>query len=95
MAHYCADAGWYLSFAGTLTFRNAEALRAALRAVPLEQVQVETDAPYLAPAPHRGRTNASFLVPLTVRCIAEVTGRDLEEVCATLRATSEHLYGPW
>jgi TatD DNase family protein len=95
MARYCADRGWYLSFAGTLTFQNAGPLREALRAVPLEQVQVETDAPYLAPAPHRGRTNASYLVPLTVRCLAEVTGRDLEDVCATLRATSDALYGPW
>lgn len=95
MARYCADRGWYLSFAGTLTFRNAEPLREALRAVPLEQVQVETDAPYLAPEPHRGRTNASYLVPLTVRCVAEVTDRDLEDVCATLRATSDALYGPW
>lgn len=95
MARYCADRGWYLSFAGTLTFKNAEPLREALRAVPLEQVQVETDAPYLAPAPHRGRTNAGYLVPLTVRCMAEVTGRDLDEVCTTLRATAESLYGPW
>ena len=87
MAHYCADAGWYLSFAGTLTFRNAEALRAALRAVPLEQVQVETDAPYLAPAPHRGRTNASYLVPLTVA--ASPGGRPGPEgVRDALRTTS-------
>ena len=95
MARFCADQGWYLSFAGTLTFRNAEPLRDALRAVPLEQVLVETDAPYLAPSPHRGRPNAGYLVPLTVRCMAEVLGRDLEEVCATLDATSETLYGPW
>ena len=95
MARYCADAGWYLSFAGTLTFRNAGALREALRAVPLDQVQVETDAPYLAPMPHRGKVNASYLVPLTVRCMAEVVGQDLERVCATLAATAEALYGPW
>ena len=95
MARFCADEGWFLSFAGTLTFRNAEPLREALRAVPLEQVLVETDAPYLAPSPYRGRPNAGYLVPLTVRCMAEVLGRDLEEVCATLDATSEALYGPW
>jgi TatD DNase family protein len=95
MARMCADEGWYLSFAGTLTFRNAEPLREALRAVPLEQVLVETDAPYLAPSPHRGRPNAGYLVPLTARCMAEVLGRDVEEVCATLHATSEALYGPW
>ncbi|HEY6797897.1 MAG TPA: TatD family hydrolase [Kineosporiaceae bacterium] len=95
MARFCADQGWYLSFAGTLTFKNAEPLREALRAVPLGAVLVETDAPYLAPAPHRGRTNASYLVPLTVRCMAEVLGRSLGEVCERLDATSERLYGPW
>jgi TatD DNase family protein len=95
MARFCADRGWYLSFAGPLTFKNAEALREALRAVPLEQVLVETDAPYLAPMPYRGRTNASYLVPLTMRRMAEVLGRDLESVCARIDATSEALYGPW
>ncbi len=95
MARFCADQGWYLSFAGTLTFSNAGRSRDALAAIPLQQVQVETDAPYLAPHPHRGRTNAGYLVPVTVRCMAEVLGRDLEEVCDVLDATSEHLYGPW
>lgn len=95
MARHCAEQGWYLSFAGTLTFKNAEPLRQALRAVPLEQVLVETDAPYLAPAPHRGRTNAGYLVPLTVRCMAEVLDVDLERVCRTLDETSTRLYGPW
>jgi TatD DNase family protein len=95
MARFCAEQGWYLSFAGTVTFKNAEPLREALRAVPLEQVLVETDAPYLAPSPHRGRPNAGYLVPLTVRCMADVLGRDLGEVCAVLDGTSEALYGPW
>ena len=63
MARHCADRGWYLSFAGTVTFKNAEPLREALRAVPLDLVLVETDAPYLAPVPYRGRTNAGYLVP--------------------------------
>ncbi len=94
MARTCADRGYLLSFAGTLTFRNAPQLRAALAAVPLEQVLVETDAPYLAPVPHRGRANASYLVPHTVRCMAEVLGRDLAEVCATLAATFARVYGP-
>lgn len=95
MARTCAERGWYLSFAGTVTFKNAGPLRDALRAVPVEQVLVETDAPYLTPAPHRGRTNAGYLVPLTVRCMAEVLGVDLEGLCARLDATSEALYGPW
>lgn len=95
MAKVCADAGWYLSFAGTLTFKNAEGLREALRAVPPDRVLVETDAPYLAPAPHRGRPNAGYLVPHTVRAMAQVLGTDLEALCARLDATSEEVYGPW
>ena len=55
----CADRGWYLSFAGTVTFRNAATLREALRGVPLDRLLVETDAPYLTPAPYRGRPNAA------------------------------------
>jgi TatD DNase family protein len=95
MARHCAAQGWYLSFAGTLTFKNAEPLREALRAVPLDQVLVETDAPYLAPMPYRGKTNAGYLVPLTVRCMAEVLDRDLAQVCVVLDETSTRLYGPW
>jgi len=95
MARLAADQGWYLSFAGTLTFKNAGPLREALQAVPLERVLVETDAPYLTPSPYRGRPNAGYLVPLTVRCMAEVLERDLGEVCAALDATSEAVYGPW
>lgn len=95
MARLAADRGWYLSFAGTVTFKNAAGLREALAAVPLEQVMVETDAPYLTPMPYRGRPNASYLVPLTVRAMAETLGRDLDEVCAELTATTEAVYGSW
>ncbi len=95
MARYCAAQGWYLSFAGPVTFKNGAGLRAALAAVPLEQVLVETDAPYLTPMPFRGRPNAGYLVPLTVRAMAEVLDRDVSEVCAVIDATSESLYGPW
>jgi TatD DNase family protein len=95
MARHCAERGWYLSFAGTLTFKNADGLREALRAVPLEQVLVETDAPYLTPVPYRGRPNASHLVPHTVRAVADVLGRDLEEVCGVVSTTSTAVYGQW
>jgi TatD DNase family protein len=95
MARFCAERGWYLSFAGTLTFANAEPLREALRAAGLDRVLVETDAPYLTPAPYRGRPNASYLVPLTVRRMAEVLDRELDDVCRQLDATSEALYGAW
>ncbi len=95
MARTCADAGWYLSFAGTVTFANAGELRAALRAVPVGQILVETDAPYLTPHPFRGRRNGSYLVPLTVRRMAVELGLDEGELCRQLDATSEALYGPW
>ena len=58
-------------------------------------MQVETDAPYLTPAPYRGRPNAGYLVPITVRAVAEVLERPLEDVCGVLASTSEALYGPW
>ena len=73
-ARACLDRGCYLSFAGTVTFKNAEPLRDALAVTPLDRVLVETDAPYLTPTPYRGATNASYLVPLTVRAMAEVLG---------------------
>jgi TatD DNase family protein len=95
MAQWCASQGWYLSFAGTVTFKNAGELREALLAVPAEQILVETDAPYLTPAPHRGRPNASYLMPHTIRQMAAVTGRDVSEFCGVVAANSERIYGPW
>jgi TatD DNase family protein len=93
MARHCVAHGWYLSFAGTLTFKNASSLREALLAVPADLLMVETDAPYLTPAPYRGRPNASYLMPHTVRAVAGLTGRDLDDVCATLATTATSLYG--
>ena len=95
MAQYCADQGWYLSFAGTVTFKNAGDLRRALAATELEQIMVETDAPFLTPHPHRGAPNSSYLLPHTVRTIAEVLDQPLEAVCETIEATTEAVYGPW
>lgn len=95
MARHCLDRGWYLSFAGTVTFKNAEPLREALRLAPAEQVLVETDAPYLAPMPHRGRSNSSYLLPWTVRATAQIRGVELEAWCRQLDHTSQRLYGPW
>jgi TatD DNase family protein len=95
MARVCAEHGWYLSFAGPVTFPANEELRRALRAVPLGQVLVETDAPYLTPHPYRGRPNAPFLVPVTVRAMAQARDLGLEPVCRALAETSERVYGPW
>ena len=75
MARTCVDNGWVLSFAGTVTFKNAQQLRDALAVTPIDQVLVETDAPFLAPTPYRGRPNASYLIPLTVRAMAQVKAR--------------------
>lgn len=95
MARHCADRGWYLSFAGPVTFGANDDLRAALRAVPVGQVLVETDAPYLTPHPFRGRPNAPYLLPHTVRRIAAELDLDVDALCQTLVATSESVYGQW
>ena len=95
MARFCAAHGWYLSFAGPVSFRANDELRAALRAVPLAQVLVETDAPYLTPHPYRGRPNAPYVLPSTVRTVAEVTGTPLDVVCDRVAATSVEVYGTW
>lgn len=92
-ARACLDRGGYLSFAGTVTFKNAEPLRDALRVAPRDRLLVETDAPYLTPMPHRGRANASYLVPLTVRAMAEARGDDLAELCAAVDANTEVAFG--
>ena len=95
MARYCADRGWYLSFAGPVTFKNEESLREALRVVPIDRVLVETDAPYLAPHPYRGSTNASALLPITVRAVAAALKYEIEAVCAAVDGNSERVYGSW
>lgn len=92
-ARRCLDRGAHLSFAGTVTFKNAAPLREALALTPRDRVLVETDAPYLTPMPHRGRTNASYLVPLTMRAMAEVRGDDLGELCAAVDANTEVAFG--
>jgi TatD DNase family protein len=68
----CAERGWYLSYAGNVTFRNAGSLREAARHTPLELLLTETDAPYLTPHPHRGQANDPSFLPLTVRTLAEL-----------------------
>jgi TatD DNase family protein len=94
-ARECLDRGWYLSFAGTVTFANAPALREAARLVPKNRLLVETDAPFLTPVPHRGRPNSPAQVAHTVRALAEARGDKLEALCVELQSNSEALYGPW
>ncbi len=92
-ARQCLDRGCWLSFAGTVTFAKAEHLREAVWVTPPDRLLVETDAPYLTPAPYRGRPNASYLVPHTVRAIAAVLGRDLEAVCREIESATDEAYG--
>jgi TatD DNase family protein len=89
----CLDRGAWLSFAGTVTFKNAEPVREALRRAPRDRILVETDAPYLTPTPYRGRPNASYLVPVTVRAMAETRGEELDELCRALDANTEAAFG--
>ena len=93
MAKTCIERGYILSFAGTMTFKNAPALREALKLVPHEQLLVETDSPFLAPAPHRGKQNTPAQIPTIVRAMAAERGEDLAELCAGLSANSERVFG--
>jgi TatD DNase family protein len=92
-ARRCLDRGAYLSFAGTVTFKNAQHLRDALSVAPLDRILVETDAPFLAPMPFRGRPNASYLIPMTVRAMADVRGDDLETLCGAIADNTDAAFG--
>jgi TatD DNase family protein len=94
-AKACLQRGFTLSFAGTVTFASAAPLREAAAATPLDRLLVETDAPYLTPMPYRGRPNASYLIPLTVRALAEATRADLAELCAAISSNGERVFGRW
>lgn len=92
-AKSCVDAGYVLSFAGTATFRNAKGLREAAEAVPLEQMLVETDAPFLTPHPFRGRPNQPYCVNYTLRDLAELRGMNVDELAVATTATAERVFG--
>jgi TatD DNase family protein len=95
MVKQCAEAGYVMSFAGNVTFTNAQPLRDAAAAVPPGLLLAETDAPFLTPVPNRGRPNAPAQVAYTLRCLAAVKGLDLAELCDTVTATAERTFGPW
>lgn len=94
-AKKCADNGWYMSFSGTVTFKNAHDLRDALEVVPRHLLLVETDAPYLTPHPHRGRPNSPYLLPHTLRAMAAHIGTDVSMLAAQISSTTEFVYGLW
>ena len=85
--------GWYLSFAGTCTFKNAQSLRDALQVTPLENVLVETDAPFLTPMPYRGYPNSSYMIPLTLATMAKEMNVDINTVADATRTNAEKLFG--
>ena len=85
--------GWYLSFAGTCTFKNAQNLREALQVTPLENVLVETDAPFLTPMPYRGYPNSSYMIPLTLATMAKEMNVDINTVADATRTNAEKLFG--
>jgi TatD DNase family protein len=95
LARICAENGWYLSFAGTVTFKNAPGLRDALEAVPRRLVLVETDAPFLTPVPFRGRPNSPYLIPHTLRAMAAHLGTDVSMLAALISSNTEEVYGLW
>ena len=93
LARTCADAGWVMSFAGPVTFKANDDLREAAALAPLDLLLVETDAPFLTPMPYRGRPNAPYLVPLTVRALAAAKGVDVDALCAAVTATGRRVLG--
>lgn len=93
MARVCVDEGWLLSLSGTVSFKNATALREAARLIPRGQLLVETDAPFLTPHPYRGAPNESYCLPYTVRALAEVVDRPAVDVARETSANAIDAYG--
>ncbi|MGW7572550.1 TatD family hydrolase [Streptomyces sp. NPDC054765] len=93
MAEVCAAAGYFMSFAGNVTFKNAQPLRDALAVAPPELVLVETDAPFLTPAPYRGRANAPYLIPVTLRAMAEVKAVTEDHLATAIAANTARAFG--
>jgi TatD DNase family protein len=94
-AQLVADSGWYLSFAGTVTFKNARPLREALEVIPRSRILIETDAPYLTPTPFRGRPNSAYLIPHTLRAMAAHLDADPSMLAAQISSNTELVYGHW
>ncbi len=93
VAEAALELGFHISFSGILTFRNAEDLRAVARAVPLERCLIETDSPYLAPVPHRGRVNQPAYVPFVAARLAELKQVDVATVARVTTENFERLFG--
>lgn len=92
-ALWLAGRGWYIGFTGVLTFSNARRAVEAAQALPLDRILIETDCPYMAPEPHRGKRNDSRLVPLVGQKLAEIRGISVEEAAAATMANAKRLFG--
>ena len=95
LAKICSENGWYTSFAGNITIKRNQHLRDSLKAMPIDKILVETDAPFLTPEPLRGRPNAPYLIPITVRFMAEQLGMDANELSGQIAANTIEVYGSW
>lgn len=95
LAQICQENGWYLSFAGNVTFKKNQHLRDSLLSVSPELLLIETDAPFLTPEPMRGRPNAPYLVPHTLRYIANLMGWDAVRMAKQFNVNTERVYGSW
>jgi TatD DNase family protein len=95
LAKKCAEHGWYTSFAGNITIKRNQHLRDSLKHMPKELILVETDAPFLTPEPLRGRPNAPYLVPITVRFMAAELSMDANELSGQLARNTVAVYGSW
>lgn len=95
LAKICAENGWYTSFAGTVTFNNSKGIQEAAKFIPQELILTETDAPFLAPAPYRGKPNSSFSTVYTLRFLADLRGIDAEELAEQVGKNTREVYGEW
>jgi TatD DNase family protein len=92
LAAECAEAGYVMSFAGNVTFKNADALREAALVAPAELMLAETDAPYLTPIPHRGKPNSPAMTAYTIRFLAELKNLEVSDFCAILQSTGARVF---
>ncbi len=93
MAIWLAERGWYIGFTGVVTFKNARRALEAVQALPIERILIETDCPYMAPEPYRGRRNDSRYVPLVAAKIAELKGISPEEAGSVTAENAKRLFG--
>ena len=93
VARAANEHGWYLSFSGTVSYKGNDSIREALRIIDRHHILVETDAPYLPPVPYRGRTNSPYMIPYTLRSMADTLGMDAVALARMIEANTREVYG--